>query len=124
MRESNSLDKTLLVLMIIIFVIGLFCLYSASYNKSQEMSRSFILRQLSWLGIGLLIFILVLVIDYQRIIDMSYILYFLGLAALSLVLVFGHMRLGAQRWVSIGGFSFQPSEFNKIIYIIMMASYL
>lgn len=122
--ELNELDKTLLCLVLVIIIIGLFCLYSASYNKSLELTRSFILRQLSWVGIGILILIVFLAIDYQRIIDLSYLLYGIGLAALSVVLIFGHMRLGAQRWVSIGGFSVQPSEFNKIIYIVMMASYL
>lgn len=124
MIEFDGLDKTLIFLVIAIFIIGLFCLYSASYNKSVELTRSFVLRQISWMAIGLLILILILAIDYQKIIDGGFILYGIGLLALFLVLIFGHTRLGAQRWVNIGGFSFQPSEFNKIIYIIMMTSYL
>lgn len=118
------MDKTLIFLVVIIFVIGLFCLYSASYNKSIEIGRSFVLKQSVWMGIGLLIVILLVIIDYQRIIDFGYVLYVIGLFSLFLVLIFGHARLGAQRWFSIGGFSIQPSEFNKIIYIIMMTSYL
>lgn len=124
MIEIKELDKTLIFLVLLIFVIGLLCLYSASYNKSLEFGRSFVLRQLIWMGIGLLILTLILLIDYQRIIDMGWVLYVAGLVLLFLVLVLGHTRLGAQRWLSIGGFSIQPSEFNKIIYIIMMASYL
>lgn len=124
MIEISDLDKTVLFLVLVIFIIGLFCLYSASYNKSLEFGKSFVLRQLSWMGIGFLILILLLVVDYQRIIDLGYILYVTGLIVLFLVLIFGHTRLGAQRWFSIGGFSVQPSEFNKLIYIIMMTSYL
>lgn len=124
MIDHDELDKTLLFLMLITFVVGLFCLYSASYNKSLEFERSFVLRQLIWMGIGLAIFSVALLIDYQRIIDLGYVFYAIGLILLLLVLLLGHTRLGAQRWFSIGAFTVQPSEFNKIIYIVMMASYL
>jgi len=124
MMDIKELDKTLIFLVLIIFAIGLLCLYSASYNKGMEIGSNFVLKQLVWMAIGLLILIFILLINYQNIIDFGYALYILGLFLLLLVLVFGHTRLGAQRWFSIAGFSFQPSEFNKIIYIIMMAAYL
>ena len=124
MIKFDELDKVLLILVIVIFIIGLFCLYSASYHKSLELGRNFVVKQLSWMAIGLAILFVILMIDYQAIIDFGYVLYGAGLFLLLLVLVFGHTRLGAQRWFSIGGFSIQPSEFNKIVYIIMMASYL
>ncbi len=124
MIDFKELDKTLIILVLFICMIGLLCLYSASYNKSLELKRSFVMRQISWLAVGFLIFCVILAIDYQRIIDFGIILYILGLLSLILVLVLGHVRLGSQRWLSIGGFTIQPSEFNKIIYIIMMASCL
>lgn len=124
MIEINELDKSLIFLVLVIFIIGVLCLYSASYNKSIELGKSFVFKQVSWMAIGLLILILLLVIDYQTIIDLGYLLYGIGLGLLLLVLVFGHTRFGAQRWFSIAGFSVQPSEFNKIIYIIMMTAYL
>jgi rod shape determining protein RodA len=43
---------------------------------------------------------------------------------LVLVLVIGHVRLGAQRWISIAGFAFQPSEFIKIALVMALANYL
>ncbi|MBI4335613.1 MAG: rod shape-determining protein RodA, partial [Candidatus Omnitrophica bacterium] len=110
--------------MLVVLLIGLFCLHSASYNKGLELGKSFVLRQLIWVGIGLFIFIAVLVADYQRAIDFGYVFYAAGLFLLLLVLSIGHTRLGAQRWFSIAGFSFQPSEFMKIIYIITLTSYL
>jgi len=122
--DIKELDKTLIFLVIILFAIGLLCLYSASYNKGVEVGKNFVLKQLTWMGIGLLILIFILLINYQNIVDFGYALYILGLFLLLLVLAFGHTRLGAQRWFSIAGFSFQPSEFNKIIYIIMMTAYL
>lgn len=125
MIEFREVDKTLLFLVLVIFIIGLFCIYSASYNRGLELTKSFVLKQVTWLVIGLLLLIpLFLFIDYQKIIDFGYVFYVIGLILLFLVLVLGHIRLGAQRWISIGGFNFQPSEFNKIIYIILMTSYL
>jgi rod shape determining protein RodA len=124
MIEFDELDKTLLFLVLVIFIIGALCLYSASYNKSMEMGRSFVFKQISWMAIGLVILTLLILVDYQTIIDFGYLFYGAGLLILLLVLAFGHTKLGAQRWFSIAGFSVQPSEFNKIIYIIMMTAYL
>ncbi|MEI8176729.1 MAG: FtsW/RodA/SpoVE family cell cycle protein, partial [Candidatus Omnitrophota bacterium] len=124
MFDLKGLDKRLIILTLLICAIGLCCLYSASYNKSIEMNRSFVMRQALWMAVGIVISFLVLFIDYQRLIDLGFVFYGAGLLMLGLVLVIGHARLGSQRWISIGGFNLQPSEFNKIIYVIMMASYL
>ncbi|MDD5450034.1 MAG: rod shape-determining protein RodA [Candidatus Omnitrophica bacterium] len=122
--DIKELDKTLLALVFLIFIIGLFCLYSASYSRNVEFGVNLIPKQLTWMAIGLVILVAVLLIDYQKIVDMGYFFYGLGLFALFLVLIFGHATLGAQRWFTIAGFNLQPSEFNKIVFIIMMASYL
>lgn len=125
MIDFKELDKLTIFLMLVVFAVGLLCLHSASYNKGVELSTNFALKQLIWMAIGFVILLpVILAVDYQRIIDMGYLLYGLGLIFLAMVLVLGHIRLGAQRWISIAGFAFQPSEFNKIIYVIMMTSYL
>lgn len=124
MIDFKELDKTLLFTVLLICVLGLLFLHSASYTKSIELERSFMIRQISWIAIGILILLVILLIDYQRVIDFGAAFYILGLLMLVLVLFLGHVRLGSQRWLNIAGFTLQPSEFNKIIYIIMMASYL
>ena len=125
MIEFKELDKFLIFLVIVIFIIGISCIYSASYNKGFEVTKNYALRQISWMLIGFFILMpLFILIDYQKIIDFGYVMYLLGLVVLAMVLVLGHIRSGAQRWFSIAGFNIQPSEFNKIIYIVTMASYL
>jgi len=125
MREFEDLDRVLLFLVLVIFLIGLCCIWSASNNRGLEIMERFVTRQAFWMLIGLVILLpLFVLIDYQKIIDFGYVMYVLGLLLLCLVLVMGRIRLGAQRWFSIAGFSVQPSEFYKIIYIITVTSYL
>jgi len=124
MMEFKEFDKALLFLVITIFILGLFFLHSASYTKSLELERSFVLRQIIWMLMGILILTMICLVDYQKVIDLGYFIYAMGLLLLLLVLFLGRARFGAQRWFTIGGFGIQPSEFMKIFYIIVMASYL
>ncbi|MCX5715921.1 MAG: rod shape-determining protein RodA [Candidatus Omnitrophica bacterium] len=124
MIDHKEIDWVVIFLVFALCFIGFFCIYSASYSKGLDFERGFVFKQLSWLGIALALFILVILVDYQKIIDMGFVLYILGLMFLLLVLFLGQVRLGAQRWFNIGGIAIQPSEFSKLIYIVMMASYL
>jgi rod shape determining protein RodA len=82
------------------------------------------MKQLSWMAVALVLFMLCVVISYQVFIDAAYILYSINLFLLGLVLFLGSARLGAQRWFLIGGFAFQPSEFIKISFILTLSSYI
>ncbi len=61
--------------------------------------------------------------DYKNLKNLSYPLYLLMILMLLLVLVIGYESYGAQRWLGIGFFSFQPSEISKLILIIVLAKY-
>jgi rod shape determining protein RodA len=61
---------------------------------------------------------------YQKLYDFAYPLYSLSLLLLGLVFFLGHIKLGAQRWLSLGGLTFQPSELAKITSILTLARYL
>ena len=75
------------------------------------------------MGVGIVLLVLAISISYQRFIDIAYVLYALNVGLLALVLLLGHARLGAQRWFSIGGFAFQPSEFIKLSLILALSNY-
>ena len=62
-------------------------------------------------------------IDYHTLMDQAPILYLIGVAGLLVVLVLGYSRLGAKRWMSIGGENLQVSELMKLIIIIVLARY-
>ena len=120
----RDFDRALFFAMVFIAIMGLVSIYSATQAKGLPFKESFVLRQVEWMLIGLVLLAVILKVAYYKIVDMAYILYGLIVMMLALVLVIGHVRLGAQRWISIAGFAFQPSEFIKIALIMAFANYL
>ena len=123
-RLYKDFDKLLLIVTCLIFIIGLATIYSATQAKGLEFIESYVFKQISWMAIGIVLLVITISISYQRFIDLSYILYGINIALLVLVLLLGHISLGAQRWFSIGSFAFQPSEFIKLSLILALASYV
>ena len=68
--------------------------------------------------------ILVAVFDYRNYEKLAYVMYAGGIAALCLVFVLGADIRGSSRWIQLGSFTFQPSEFMKILVILVVAKYL
>lgn len=120
----KDLDKVLLALTFIICIGGLFILYSATQVKSLPFAQSYVFRQMSWIALSTALLLLIINISYQKFIDISYALYAINVTFLAFVLILGRERLGAQRWFAIGDFAFQPSEFIKISFILVLASIL
>ena len=121
----RNLDKILLIVTFVIFIIGLFSIYSATHTTGLQFKISnFVFRQIVWMAASFAIFFIIISVDYQKFIDLAYILYAASLILLALVLVAGRARLGAQRWLAIGALTLQPSEFVKIAFILALSSYL
>src|SRR5690606_3950975 len=84
-------------------------------------------QQLVWTGLGIALFIGVLVVlrDHRRLQRYPYLLFIVGLVLLLLPLVPGLGRAsgGAQIWINVAGFSFQPAEVAKIVLAIAFAAY-
>lgn len=83
-------------------------------------------KQLIAFGIGLCAAFAVCLIDYHRLARWSLVVYWVSILLLTAVLVngIGTRRFGAQRWIDIGFFSFQPSEFAKLAFLLLIANYL
>ena len=124
----KDFDFILFFASILIFGIGLFFLYSATYQFSYKsagmLAYGFLGRQVVRFIIGFLIGIVIVKVDYQKWLELAYPLYGLIFVFLLLVLTAGKTRLGAQRWISFGSIAFQPSEFSKLIIILTLARYL
>jgi len=99
-------------------------LHSATQVKSLPFVESYVFRQISWIALATVLLLFIINISYQKFIDISYALYAINVILLALVLILGRERLGAQRWFAIGDFAFQPSEFIKISFILVLASIL
>jgi rod shape determining protein RodA len=123
-RAIRNIDKSLLLLTFALFAIGFITIYSATHGRNLPLAESFYFKQLTWFAIGLIFLLLALAIPYQSFIDASYAIYAINIMLLVLVLMMGHIRLGAQRWFSIAGFAFQPSEFLKLGMILAFSNYL
>ena len=78
------------------------------------------LRQLAWFGVGLVALLVMASVDYRRLVRLGPLLYLAGLAALVLVFVVGRTVSGARRWLLIGPMSVQPSEFFKVVFVLMV----
>lgn len=123
-RLLKGFDWGLPVVAIIISLISIATIYSATRPVIDSEQQSFYLRQLYWFCFGFIGFLFIIMIDYRHIIRFAYILFMVGVAMLIIVIFFGRAGMGAQRWLMIGPLSFQPSEFFKILFIITLSRYL
>src|SRR5678815_1273759 len=73
------------------------------------------------IGLGVMMFTLML--DYRVFTDKSHLIYIALLGILLYVLFFGTVQMGARRWIPIGIFNLQPSEFAKIGVALVLAKY-
>ncbi|MDH5640532.1 MAG: rod shape-determining protein RodA, partial [Nitrospira sp.] len=80
-------------------------------------------KQLAWIAMGAAAFIVMWTWDYHQIARLAYPAYALVLIMLLFVLFEGRTSKGAQRWIAMGPFSFQPSEFAKLVLILVLAHY-
>ncbi|RKY33617.1 MAG: rod shape-determining protein RodA, partial [Candidatus Omnitrophota bacterium] len=121
MFNVRNIDKVLVLVFLVLLIFGILTLYSASSQKQADTGINFVFTQGIWIFGGLFLVCLITNIRYNLFLSIAYILYGVQIIFLISVLVTGKMALGAQRWISIGGLSFQPSEFAKIIIILTLA---
>jgi rod shape determining protein RodA len=124
----RNLDYTLILTVILILAFSLVIISSATHVTSavgdQSDSYDYVKKQLIWILMGVVAVILVMMVHYENFVNYSKFLYGLNLVMLASVLVLGHTAMGAQRWIAMGPFIFQPSEFAKVIIIITFADFL
>jgi rod shape determining protein RodA len=118
----SSYFKIIIIALIISFL-GILAIYSSTYQKDSRAWQAIYQRQILWIIIGLAFFFILAESDYRRLEDLAYILYLLSVFFLLLVFILGVIRLGAQRWLKVGWFNFQPSELAKLATVIFMAKY-
>jgi rod shape determining protein RodA len=120
----KNLDWTFIGLILLIMLTSLIILSSASANIYAKHPYYFLKKQLIWIFIGFIAMVVIASLNYSFLIKASNLIYAVNIVLLILVLVLGSDAKGAQRWISIGGFDFQPSEFAKIAIIITFANVL
>ena len=119
-KNLRKIDWWIPVCAILLCIIGLVALFSASYDTGLEEFK----KQAIWIVASIVMMIITMIIDYKILVKISPILY--GLAIILLIAVlFTEPVNGARSWFEIGDglFSFQPAEISKI-FIILFLSYI
>ena len=110
---------------ITLFFLSIFSI-SAIYPISEISSQIFFIRQIVFFILGFLVMFLLFFIDFNRFKNQTYIfafLYIFALILLFLPFLFGDMIRGSKSWISIGEFNMQPTEYVKIILLLVFAKY-
>jgi len=129
-RNTNILtriDKTAIILFILLIIMGWFNIYAAVYNEEHagllDMSQRYG-KQFIWIVASVVIAIFVVIIDNRFYFFFSWFIYGACMLLLILVVIFGKEINGARSWFEFGGFSLQPSEFAKFGTALALAGYL
>lgn len=117
------------IITLILIGCGLISIYSTTAIFAEQSTGNtlfFFKRQLLWVVVGFLAFFVAMRIKYDLLRKISKPLLVLGVFLLVLVLFpqFGREAGGARRWLSLGGFSFQPVEIVKLFLVVYLAAYL
>lgn len=120
---NGNMDLTFLFFVGILLVIGLVMLFSASYAYAETNhgnSYKFITQQAIFASIGVVLMLIISKIDYHFYMRISWLVY--GIAVFLLILVYMMPAVdGYHRWISIGSFSFQPSEIAKFAIVLLFS---
>lgn len=118
MRERlRFLDTRLLLPMLLLVVMGTLTVYSAGRGTSQS---GLWLKQTLWNLLGFLALVGVAAINPLRTFRSALPLYVLGILSLVAVLAVGHRIGGAQRWLTLGSLTWQPSELMKWLTLLFV----
>ena len=123
---DSRVDYSLILPVFCLLVIGVVAIYIAVSHDYPNNVWPILGQQLAWIALGIIFSFVVMFFNTKFLWQYTPYLYGLGLALMVLPLVFYNPSLvaatGAKNWVSIGGYTlFQPSEFMKISYILMLA---
>ena len=105
-------------------IVGVLSIYSAGYRGPDLPAAQLWQQQIVWLILGLVGFFIVALLDYRWLCHWSWAFYTGAVGMLALTFLFGLMSYGAKRWLRIGSFAIQPSEFAKLALMLTLAAWL
>ncbi len=123
-RLYRHIDWLLAGALVLLCAIGVTMIYSTTYDPTADAVGPYVSKQLWALAIGLVVFIVMLSVDYRWFSDASVMIFIGLLALLGYVLLFGTVGGGARRWIDLGVFDFQPSEFARMVVALGLATLL
>jgi rod shape determining protein RodA len=121
-RLIFNFDLGLSIAMLLVAIMGLANLFSATYVPGAGVPALFI-KQLYYYLFGFLMIMVVVSIDYRVLLSLNYPFYGVIILLLAVALFFGDSVANTQRWINLGIIRLQPSEPAKLAMVITMASY-
>ncbi|MBM4335770.1 MAG: rod shape-determining protein RodA [Deltaproteobacteria bacterium] len=123
-RLIQNFEWPLFTMALLVAGIGIVNLVSASPDQTASGLPGTALRQLAWLGIGVVLMLATLVPDYRTLERFAFPFYVLVVALLVGVFFGGRVVNGSRRWLDLGPLNLQPSELAKLAMILVFARIL
>ena len=123
----SGIDKTAIVLFLLLILMGWINIYAAVYNEEHSGLLDFSQRygkQFLWIIASLILAVFIVIIDNRFYFFFSWIIYGICMLLLILVVIFGKEINGARSWFEFGSISLQPSELAKFGTALALSSYL
>jgi rod shape determining protein RodA len=112
------------MLLTLVLVLSVFSVLEIRSATAMTKFHGFQQKQIGFLMVGLVLMFAISLIDYHRLLGIAYWAYGVSLVSLLAVAVVGKKVLGARRWINLGGgVHFQPSEWVKLVLIIVSARF-
>ncbi len=119
----KNVSAVFIIIPVVLSILGLVFIFSTGVNPDGTNNNHY-LKQLIWIIIGIGLALLIINIDYYRLVETSLYYYIAGILFLIITLIFGKEIRGSKSWLGIAGLGIQPSEIMKICYILFFARYL
>ncbi len=116
----RDFDWPLLGMVLTLCTISVFEIYSATLHTKYS---GFHTKQLYWILGGIVVMFVMSKVDYHKLLGIVWWAYGFCLISLVAVKLVGTKVLGARRWIKLGPMHFQPSEWVKLVLIVMVAHY-
>ena len=129
-EHHERFDRLQLAALVGLMIIGTLFVYSATMANPAMAALPWYdqswLRQIVWYALGIGAGAALCLLDYHILARWSFVVYWATIFFLFVVLIphIGSMRFGARRWIDLGPFQFQPSEFAKLAFILALAHFL
>jgi rod shape determining protein RodA len=120
MLSFRDFDWMLLLAVLVLCAISLAEIYSTTVHTRFAVFER---KQMIFIGAGLVGMFIMSKIDYHRMLDWAPWAYGIFVASLVAVRLVGHKALGARRWINLGPVQFQPSEWVKLVLVLVIARY-
>lgn len=124
MLDYKALDWKLICAVLLLSLIGILLIMSAQHYAESTYDQDYYLRQLLWLAIALIVFIIIVHVPLRLLDLTAYLLYGISLGLLILVLMIGASKMGeARRFFTFGPISLAPSDIAKICCLLVLSRF-